>query len=150
MTKITLHLKAKDGGPFNCSPARAVEIEPERILCGNMMLPHDSFNPHNIRMFVIGHEFGPVAAVFAGHDQDALDQMVDGALGDCFLVPKEDVEKATDEERECWASLGNAGEYANLDNAWIAEVEFKPERDWELIARLAEARGAGVDNLDEL
>lgn len=148
MKKVTLYCAAVDGGAFNCMPAASFELEPENILCNHVMLPHDSFNPHNVRLWLIGHEFGAVAAVWADCEQDAWDELVDAGKGDCFLVSEDDQKTADEKEREGWAHLGNAGEPANLDNAWLGLVCFEPGRDWELIARLAEARGSGANSLD--
>ena len=46
--------------------------------------------------------------------------------------------------------LGNAGEPADMSNAWIARVEFDKHRDFDLILALAEALGRDCDTLDEL
>ena len=48
------------------------------------------------------------------------------------------------------ASLSNAGEYCDLAYAGLDSVTFKPERDWKLMCRFAEARGAQVDKLGDL
>ncbi len=146
----TLHLRPVNGGPFNCRPAAIVELPPERILTNDVRLPHDRTNIHKVRLFVIGHEFGPIGAVWAGCEQDAFDELVDAGLGDALLVSEEDQERADDKERDEWAHLGNAGEPADLTHAWIQEVEFVPERDWQLIARFAEARGSGVETLNDV
>lgn len=138
--KIMLHLSPVNGGPFNCRPAMSIELEPERVLCNDVTLPWD-FNPHNTRLWVIGHEFGAVCAVWANCEQDALDEMVDSDLGQSFLIEESD---ADDES----ARLGNAGEPANLDNAWVQIVSFDPARDCRLLCQFAEARGNGAKTLD--
>ena len=145
--KTTLHLLPVDGGPFNCLPARTVELEDERIDASNVTLPWD-FNPHNTRLFVIGHEFGAVCAVWADHEQEAFDQMIDLGFGDCFLVSPEDQASATEDEQEDWTHLGNAGEPCNLDHAWIQRVRLDPQHDCRLLCRFAEARGANATTLD--
>lgn len=145
MKKITLHTKAQNGGAFNCFPAMTHEIEPENILANNVIFPGE-FNPHNVRLFVIGHEFGAIAALWASHDQEAFDILCDKNLSGAFLEDDQNQEN----EDGALAHLGNAGELHNLDNAWIAEVEFKPERDWQVMCKFAEARGANVENLDKI
>ncbi len=145
--KTTLHLPPVGGGSFNCLPARAVELDDDRIDASNVTLPWD-FNPHNTRLFVIGHEFGAVCAVWADHEQDALDQMIDLGFGDCFLVSPEDQARATDAEREEWTGLGNASEPCDLTYAWIQRVRLDPVQDCQLLCRFAEARGANETTLD--
>ena len=145
--KYKIHTKAIDGGPFSCRPAGEWELEDDKILCNDVHLPDGGFNPHMVSLWVIGNEYGPVCAVWASCGQGALDEMVDAGLGDSFLVPQEDIDSATEEEREEWASLGNAGEYADLTYCWMAQAELQPERDIQLIIAFAEARGAGQKTL---
>ena len=137
--KHTLHLQAWNRGPFNCLPARPVELEDERILTNDVVL-NGEFNPHGVKLWAIGNEFGAVAAVWASCEQDALDVMIDTGLGESFIIPE------TDMDDEC-ARLGNAGIACNLDHAWMQTVGFEPARDWRLLCRFAEARGAGQKSL---
>lgn len=143
--KITLHLAPVNGGPFNCMPARSVELEAARILCNDIVLPFER-HPHNVRLFVVGNEFGALGAVWAGCEQDALDALVDAGLGDGLLVDENDLH---DDEREDCTRLGNAGEAADLDHAWLQVVQFDAARDCALLCRFAEARGAGASDLDD-
>lgn len=140
MSKVTLHTMAQNGGAFNCAPAGEWQLSPETVLCNDVTFPGE-YNPHNVRLWIIGHEFGPVGAVWAQCEQDALDELVDSGLGDCFLIDEKDADE------DC-SRLGNAGEPANLDNAWMRVVEFAPDRDWQIMLRFAEARGAGHSTLD--
>lgn len=114
------------------------ELNEGDILMNNAVFPWEH-NPHNVRLWVIGNEFGPIVAVWASHEGDAFDEMLDHGY-EQFLVedPDDDVE---------YAYLGNAGEPCNLDYAWIEEVVFEPVRDLRLIISIAEARGAGNDTL---
>ena len=125
---------------------RVAELEDSDILCNNVILP-DEHNPHNVRLWVIGNEFGAICALWADCEQDALDELVDRGRGDSFLVSLEDQEAAGEEEREEWTGLGNAGEPCDLSRAWLAPVEFDPARDWKLLCRMAEARGQTSDTL---
>ena len=122
MTKL-YHL---DGG--------SSELDDENILINDVTFPWE-FNPHKVRLWVIGHEHGPIVAVWASNEQDAFDQMLDEGY-EHFLV--EDPED--DPEGVKYSYLGNAGEPCNLDYAWIEEVELDPARDITLIVQLAEAR----------
>lgn len=139
--KHTLHTAAVNRGPFNCQPARVFELEDESILCNDVTLPWE-FNPHNTRLWIIGNEFGAICALWAQCEQDAFDALIDEGMGDSFLVSLEDQQAASDGERDEWTSLGNAGEPCDLCSAWIAEVEFDPARDCQLLCAFAEARGA--------
>lgn len=136
--KYALHTSSYHSSPF--------ELDGERILCNDVKLPWEG-NYHNTRLWVIWHEFGPVCAVWADCEQDALDTMVDEDLGGAFLLDDDAVSEATEEEREEWASLGNAGEYADLTYCGIAPVVFDLARDCRLLCAFAEARGEGRDTL---
>jgi len=72
-------------------------------------IPTGEFNPHNVRPWLIHNEYGTLAIVYASHEQDALDEAVDGDKMDSCMVSPEDYAEA---ERE-----GHADEYANLGNA---------------------------------
>lgn len=134
----TLHLK--QNLPFAGNPP-FVELDDEKILANNVILPGET-NYHGTRLWVIGHVYGAIAAVWADCEQDALDELCDVGMADCFLIDEEEQSGATDSEREEWAYLGNASEPADLSDAWMAPVEFDPARDLSLIIALAEARGA--------
>lgn len=110
------------------------EIDDKDVLLNNVVLPQE-FNPHNVRLWIIGHEFGAICAVWASCEQDAFDEMLDTGC-EQFLVenPEEDQE---------YSYLGNAGEPCNLNYAWIEPVEFDFVRDYRALIALAEARGAG-------
>ena len=143
---MKLTLIPLNGGPFNCLAAREVELKEEEVLCNHVILPWE-FNPHKVTLYVIGHEFGAVGAVWASHEQEALDELIDSGLGESFLVSEEDQSNATEDEREDWTHLGNAGEPCDLTNAWIQEVRLDPAQDFRLLCAFAEARGACQDNL---
>lgn len=143
--KTKLHLKPHDGGPFNCMPAREVELNPDRIMANNVVFPWES-NPHKVRLFVVGNEFGPVAAAWADCVQDALDEAMDADLLNSFLV--DDADKLWTDELDDCTPLGNAGELCDLTNAWIQEVDLTPsETNVRLLVEFAEARGAGKETL---
>lgn len=138
---MKLSLKPVNGGPFNCRPANEIELEDSEILCNNVILPEE-FNPHNVRLFVIGNEFGPLFAVWAEHEQEALDEGVDSNKMDSFAVAPED-----DTEENEHAHLGNASEPFDLTYCWIQQVDLSPASNWKLLCKFAEARGAAKDNL---
>lgn len=131
--------------PFAQNP-RFVELENDRILCNNIIFERE-FNPHNVRLFVIGNEYGALGAVWASHDQEAIDTLVDEKLGDGILL---DPKEMTEEELSGCATAGNTSEPIDSDHLWIEVVEFDKIRDFEVLMKFAEARGANVKNLDEL
>lgn len=141
--KYTIHLR--QNLPFAQNPALC-ELEGARILCNDVMLPASidascRYNPHNVRLWVIGHVFGAVCAVFASHEQDAMDSAVDAGLMESFAIDPDDADDET-------AYLGNAGEPFNLADAWIGEAAFDPARDILLITALVRASESGADNLE--
>jgi hypothetical protein len=134
--KYTLHLKR------NSTHLPTVELDGERILTNDIHFAGD-FNPHNVKLWVIGNEYGAMGAVWADCEQDALDELVDSGLGDGLLIEEKDATEDSDR-------LGNAGEPADLDYVWMAEVEFDPACDIKTMLKLAEAKGACEDNLDKV
>ena len=143
--KITLHLR--QALPFASNPP-IVEIEPERVLCNDIVLLGET-HPHRMRLWVLGNEFGPMGAVWAGNEQDAIDELIDADLAGGILVSEEDQKTMTPEETEDMARGGNAGELYETEHLWMAEVEFKAERDLAVLLKFAEARGANMKNLDD-
>lgn len=146
MQKVILHTAPHNGGPFNCLPAHAWELPPERVLCNDIVLPGEN-HPHRVGLWVVWNEFGALGAVWAGDEQDALDELVDAGLGEALLVDEETVAKATPEERDEWACLGNAGEPADLTYANLVRVCFDKARDFDVLMAFAEARGDGRTTL---
>ena len=139
--KYTLTLK--QNFPFAQNPALC-EIEQENILCNDVMLPahiESSYNPNNIKLWVIGHTFGAVCAVFASCGQDALDAAVDANKMDAFLAENQDY------ENEELTPLGNASELFDLSDFWMGEVSFDAARDIGLIVALVRASENGSDTL---
>jgi hypothetical protein len=146
--KTTLFLK--QNLPFASVP-RTVELENERILCNDIRFPWES-HPRNLRLFVIGNEYGALGAVWADCEQDALDELVNSGLGDGLLLDEETFKDyLEDEDRtEAISYLGNAGEPADLEHCWIGRVEFDKVRDFDLILKFAELRGSGGKTLDDI
>lgn len=117
-----------------------VDIDPARVLTNNVILP-DEYNPHNVGLFVIFGAYGVLGAVWATSEGDALDELVDADLAGALLIEEEDA----DEEDQPRA--GNASEPVDLTYCAIERVTFDPARDWKLLCRFAEARGAAADDL---
>jgi len=131
--------------PFSHCPVSA-ELSIDKICTNNIILPSNidsdcGMNPHGVRMFVIGHEYGAICAVWASNEQYALDNACDLDMIDCLLDDDQDCED------ESLTPLGNAGELFDLSCAWIGEVQFNASRDIQLIVALVRASEAGLDTL---
>lgn len=137
--KYTLHLKQN----IHC-PTTAT-LDEEKILANNACFPKridsKAFNPHNIKCFVIGHEFGAMCAVWASHEQEAFDEACDAGFLTSLLA-----EDQTSED-DSLASFGNASELHDVTNVWIGEVEWEPARDIQLIVALVRANADGDEHL---
>jgi len=143
--KATLTLK--QNLPFSPAP-RIVELEDDRIALNDIHLPSDrpylpSYDSSTPRLWVIGNEYGALGAVWASNEQDALDELVDQNLAAGLAIDEKDADEET-------ARLGNAGEPHDLTHAWLSPVEFDKVRDFNLLMKLAEARGAGLDFLSKI
>ena len=128
---------------------REFELDPTDVLVNeDPMLPtHRSpYNPHNCRLWIIGHEYGPIVALWATCEQDALDEMLDRGY-EHFLVQPEDIDPELEKDG-FYAHIGNAGEPCDLSYAWIEEVVLDRDRDFEVCVAFAAAAAAGDDDLD--
>lgn len=147
--KITLSLKPVNRGAFNCMPAREVELEPKEVLCNDVTFPWESY-AHKIKLFVVGNEFGPLGAAWANCESEAFDELADADLLRGLAPSDDDISEANEEgnDPEEWSRHGNHGEPFDMTHAWIQEVSLDGPRDWAVIAKFAEARGAGEETLD--
>ena len=121
-----------------CQNPRFAELDGDKIALNNVILPKTidsdgAYNPHNVRLFVIGHEFGAICAVWASHEQEAFDEACDANLIDCLMAENQDI------DNEELAPLGNASELFDLTHAWIGTVEFDAARDIKLIVSIVRA-----------
>lgn len=142
MQKIVL--KAKDSDYL-------IEVPIDRVVCNDVVFPWE-FNPNHVRLWVICNECGPMGAVWAGNESDALDELVENDLAQGILVDDEYLATLTDDEREGLSYHGNAGEAADLTNCRMFSVDleatFKLEKGLVTLAKFAEARGNGAQTLD--
>ena len=139
--KYTLTLKQPF--PFPQNP-RFAELEGENILLNDVNLPEHiehTFNPCNVKLWVIGNEYGALCAVWGSSEQDALDAAVDAGMLDCLMAEEQDY------DNEALTPLGNASELFDLDYAWMGEVEFDAARDIKLIVALVRESAEGKDTL---
>jgi hypothetical protein len=126
----------------------AFELEAARILANDVILGPLEYNPHNVRPWLIGCEFGMLALAWADCEGDALDIATDAGLLGAFLIDPEDIDPERDEAGE-YAYLGNAGEPADLEHAWIEAVPIK-KQSADLMRALVAAREEGLDSLADL
>ena len=125
------------------------ELKPEEILTNDVCFPWER-HPNRPKLWLIGNEFGAIAALWAVCKQDALDELCDqGLSGGLSATDEPEDEEERDEWEERIVRLGNAGEPHNLDYLWMAIVNLE-EATPELLCKLAEARGANADNLSEI
>ena len=98
------------------------EVDTKCIANNDIMLPGE-YNPHNVRLLIIGNEYGVLGAVWASNESYALDELVDQGLGAALLVDEEyEQEMIKDGYGDEISYLGNAGEPASLTNVWMHEV----------------------------
>ena len=140
MKKITLPLR---GGNL------PIEVDANRILCNDIVLPCDADYKQKTKLWVIWNEFGPMGAVWATSDQEALDQLVDSDLAQGILVDEAILARMDDDAKADLTRLGNGGEPCDLTYVGLERVDFKPA-DWALMCKFAEARGAQVERLSDL
>jgi hypothetical protein len=140
MKKISLPLRGYDN---------PIDVDADRILCNDIVLPCDASYKQKTKLWVISNEFGPMGAVWADNQDNALDQLVDSDLAQGMLVDEATLADMDDDARAGLAHLGNAGEACDLTNVELESVAFKPA-DWALMCKFAEARGAGLDRLGDL
>lgn len=123
-----------------------VELPANKIMCNETpVLPGDK-HPHNMRLWLFGHEFGALCAIWASSEQDALDSAVDLDLMDSMRVDSETLKNSTESELEGFIYLGNASEAFYQEYLWSDEVVFDKQRDFEMLIRFA--RCADNNTLD--
>ena len=89
---------------------------------------------------------GERVLAWADNMSDALDNLVDADLGGAIVLDEKDV---SPENEDHIARLGNNGTPCDLSDVVVESVDLSNiNKNIELMLKLAEARGAGHDNLD--
>lgn len=154
MSKDKFILTLAQRGSF-CSNPRFAELDADKILLNNVILPREidsenAYNPHNVRLWVIGHEHGPICAVWASHESETFDEACDAGMLESLQVSQADIDAdvigAYDDD---YSYHGNAGEPHDLTHAWIGAVEFDARRDIQLIVAIVRAVENQKDTLGE-
>ena len=141
--------------PFTTIPnrllphAQEAELNPEEVLCNDITLPWER-HYRGMHLWIIGNEFGAIAAVWASNEQDALDEACDRGLTGGLSATEEPDQDEDPEAWEKWdmntSRLGNAGEPHDLTYCWTAQADLSKCTP-ELLCKFAEARGACHDTL---
>ncbi len=119
-------------------PLGITQVAFNKILCNNIRLPIDGNS--QTKLYVIGNQFGAIGAVWASCEGDAIDELIDRDMAGGILISED---RATDNTPRG----GNDSQPYDDEYTWIAEVEFNPVRDWDILLLFAEARGAGHETL---
>lgn len=125
-----------------------IMVNADIIMCNNIIFPGE-YNPHNVRPWIIGNEYGVLAIAWADCEQDALDEAVDDGLMDECLVDDKEFTTTDKTEQSELAYLGNASEPFDLTNVWIKPIKLN-KQNIKLMMAFAECRGAGSDKLSDI
>ena len=104
-------------------PVGTVIISDDMLVNPGDFIPDGDYNPHNVRPWIIGYEHGAFAIVFADCAQDAIDETINSGKMDGMKVSDDDLEAATDEEREDYLCGGNASEYFYQNYLWLEDIK---------------------------
>lgn len=90
-------------------------------------IPEGEYNPHRVRPWVIGNEYGILAVAFGSCEQDAFDAAADeGHLAGLALDSETENEREEENDGEGIMRLGNASEPFDSIYAWIEELPNPP------------------------
>lgn len=146
---MKFNITLKQSLPFAQNPTICI-LEGDHILCNDVLFPvaidpDASYNPSNIKAYVIGDAYRAICMVWASNEQDALDAAVNAGELDCLMDEDQDYDK---QEENDLTPLGNASELFDLSNAWIGEVEWDAARDIQLIVKIVKASEGGLNCVD--
>lgn len=81
-----------------------------RLLAINGYSKEHSYNPHNVKAYVLAHEYGVFCVAIGSCLQEARDNAVDNNCLDCMMIDNPD-----SDDYEHHAILGNASELFNIN-----------------------------------
>jgi len=137
--------------PLSVSDNR-LTLDADRILANDVIVPGET-NPHKVGLWLIESVYGPLGAVWADNEADALDEAADEELLDALSLSEEDAEERTtgigDDTEEDFARLGNDSSPFDLDNANIRRLAWTdiPKETQEALLL---AREEGLEDLSEI
>jgi hypothetical protein len=106
---------------------KIMEPEKSRIANADDYIPTGEFNPHRIRPWAMGNEYGLLAIAYASCEQEAFDEACDADLLKGLALDEATViERETENEGEGVMRLGNASEPFDSIYAWIRELPNLP------------------------
>jgi len=116
----------------------AHEIPDNRVLLNDVVFPKhidpdSGFNPHGVKAYIIGNEYGALCLVWASYEGEALDNAVDGNMMNSMLAEEQDYDNGD------LTPLGNASELFDLSYAWVQPVDWQASRDIHAIVRIIRA-----------
>ena len=121
------------------------KLNSDLVMSDDVTLAHEARVDYS-SLWIIGHEYGALCAVWATNAQDALDAAVDADLLDSMLIPEDELSDYSDDEI---VRAGNASEPFFSEYLWIKPAPIGSQ-SVEVQCFFSEARGAAVDNLGEL
>lgn len=120
---------------------RNILIEPDRILCNEVVLPGEP-NPANTKLWVVSCEEGyhtiHMGAVWANHEGQTIDLLVDADLADAIILSEEDLRRLESKESD-WPTAGNNDVPVDLTYVSFRRIDFVPERDWKILCMFDKA-----------
>lgn len=134
---MTHLIPTKDGNVY--------QLESYQIHVNDLALP-GLYNPHKVKMFIVGNEYGPLCALWAS-ESELFDTLIDLGCGEAFVVSEEDLEDYRLEDGSYDVSYcGNDSSPCDLSNAWYEEVDFD-SLDVDTKYQIARAWIAGDETL---
>jgi len=121
------------------------KLNSDLVMSDDVTLAHEARAGYS-SLWIIGHEYGVLCAVWASNAQEALDAAVNADLLDCMLIPVDELSDYCEDEI---VYAGNASEPLYSVYLWMKSAPIGSQ-SVETQCFFAEARGAAVDNLGEL
>ena len=132
-------VRIKDAGGYE------YDLDQDKVMTDDVTLRHE-YQVGYSQLWLIGNEFGPLAAVWASHESDALDAAVNANLLDSLLLEESDLDAYHESE---YTRAGNASEPFESAHLWIKLAPIGEQTTLTQI-RFGECRGAAVDNMGAL
>ena len=132
-------VRIKDAGLYE------YDLEADKVMTDDVTMRHEHAVGYS-QLWIIGNEFGPLCAVWAPHESDALDAAVNADLLDSLLLEESDLDAYHESE---YTRAGNASEPFASAHLWIKLAPIGEQTTLTQI-RFAECRGAAVDNMGAL
>jgi hypothetical protein len=124
-----------------------IEVEDKDCFVSNVIFPWE-YNPNNVKPFLV-HECDFHSAIVWAEEANVLDFLADEYWMNRYLIEEKDLKDYLDEDgNETCVRLGNASEPYDIENLTIEELDPN-SLPVQLLCKFAEARGRGLDTLDD-